>query len=129
MEINLMIFKIAAIGNTGIGVKSGTETQRKGGTGLSHQSCRTAFGTFGSFLIFMICLRRYRSCFRCRSKKRKYKERRRKMSMLQIGLLGVAGALLAIQFKGRKNRIRDLYMCGNQPYHLFGHFKPTYSGA
>ena len=32
------------------------------------------------------------------------------MSMLQIGLLGVAGALLAIQFKGGKTEY-GIYIC------------------
>ena len=42
MEVNL-IFKIAAVGIL-VSVLSQV-LKRKGGTGLSHQSCRTAFGT------------------------------------------------------------------------------------
>ena len=40
MEVNL-IFKIAAVGI----LVSVLSQVLKGGTGLSHQSCRTAFGT------------------------------------------------------------------------------------
>ena len=44
MTINL-IFKIAAVGDSGIDTVSGAEAQWEGRTGFSDQSCRTFAGT------------------------------------------------------------------------------------
>ncbi len=36
------------------------------------------------------------------------------MNMLQVAVLGVAGVLLAVQFKGGKNRIQYIYCAGSE---------------